>query len=110
MNMQMRDCFATLWAIVDDYSEAIWAVLLTQLPCRVDEVSEQRFVLGRGLGHTCDERLGNDEQVDGRTWVDVTNANTVLIFVNFFRWDVAIDNFLKECLFGHDTMLPDGTA
>ncbi len=97
MNVQMRNGFAAVGAVVDDDAETLGEVFAAgDLGGGEQEVAEQRLVL-RGCGGDTGQRFfRNDEDVDGGLWRDVAEGEAEFVLMHDVCGDFAGGDFFEK--------------
>jgi len=95
----MEDRLARTWAHVQD-----GAVALLDVPLASDmggsqvAAANQFRVFGPSLLQSCKMFLGNHQHVRGRLRLDVLKREDILVFVDFFRWNLAADDAAEKTI------------
>lgn len=101
VEVKVWDRFAGEWALIDDNAEAfVQRSFLGDLLRDKEQMPQQRFVGGR-CGGQSQEVFWENQEVDGRLWVNVGNGCAELILIDKRGGNFAVGNFLKESL--HET-------
>lgn len=95
--MQMSNSFASVGAVIDHEAKAAGeAEFAGDGAGGEQEVAEDRLLVGRGLADAGNDRLGDDEQVDGSLRGDVVDDDAELVLVFDFGGDFAGDDAFEE--------------
>ncbi len=109
VDVQVGDGFAGVGAVVDHEAVAAGELeFLRELAGDDEEVTELRFIGRRGFADARDGLFRDDEEVDGRLWLDVVDDDAAVVFVFDLRGDFAVDDFLEEG-FRHGGICPRNT-
>ena len=81
VHVKVEHALCAVLPVVDDNAKADGAVLAAKLPSRRHEVSKDGCVFRRGSAESFNLFLGNDEEVNGRLRVDVTEREAHFVLV-----------------------------
>jgi hypothetical protein len=97
VDVEVRDAFAGVGAVVDDEAEAAGEVEFFRDDSGGDEeMAELGFVGWRGFADAGDECLWDDQEMDGRLGLDVVDDDAAVVLVLDLRGDFAVDDSLEE--------------
>ena len=104
VDVEVRDGFAAVGAVVDDDTESIFvdALLFGDGGDAGHHVAEEGLIIVFGEGDAGDEFFGDEEEVSGGPRADVAEAEAEVVFVDDVGGDFAVDDFLEEGLVGHE--------
>lgn len=102
VDVQMRDGFAAVGAVVDDEAVALGEIEVAG-DARGDEeeVAEEGLLGAGGVGEARNGFLGDDEDVDWRLGADVVKGVAELVLVGGRAGDFAVDDALENGAVGH---------
>ena len=105
MNVQMRDGFSSVGAVVDDGAKARFreAFLLRDDAHARKEVPEEGGLFRGRFRDARDELLRNKEEVDRGLGLDVSEAEAEVIFINDLGRNFTGDDLLKNGLRAHSS-------
>lgn len=97
----MRDGFAGVRTLVHDEAEAVREMeFFRDGAGDEEEMAEDCLIVGRGFADARYHLFGDDQEMDGRLWLDVVEDDAVFILVLELGGDFARDDFFEEG-FGH---------
>jgi hypothetical protein len=98
MDMEVRDCFATVGAVVDDEAVAGGGDVFAAGDVRggEEEVAEKALVIGLGGSNAGDGFFGDEEDVDWCLGRDIAKGEALIVLENDVGGDFAGDDFFKE--------------
>jgi hypothetical protein len=104
VDVQVKDGLSGTGADVEDGAVALLDVALAGDVGGGEVAAADEFgVGGFGLFQAGEMFLGNDEDVRGRLRVDVFEREDVVVLINFFRGNIALDDAAEEAMgIGHD--------
>src|SRR5882672_7297819 len=86
-------------AVVDDGAEALGrAGFAGKAPGDDEHLAERRLVAGLRIVERGDVRFGHEQDVHRRLRTDVVEGDHLVVFVDFFRRDLAADDFAKNAI------------
>ena len=106
VQMEVRDCFTAIPAIVDDHAEAVLAqaLLIRNQTNPGQEVTKEFLVPGVRLPDPHDQFFGNEEEMNRGLGSDIAKAEAELVLVDDIARYFAVGNLLEDCfLRGHDS-------
>ena len=105
--MQVVDGLSAVFAAVHHHAIAIAQIeLFCQIADDAPHVSDRRpvFVFD-GIDRS--NLLPRDHEDMHRSLrTDVMKRQAMIVLVNEFRWNLSVNDFLEDCLLGHDRLLP----
>lgn len=103
--MKVRDGLLAELTVVDDQTVAVLETLrASEFGRDPKEMSDERLVLSIHSVDAGQWSTGHNEDVSGSLRCNVMKGAAKLVFVQHHRWDVAVEDFLEECGFGHDAL------
>ena len=99
MDVQVVHTLATLGAIVDNSAVAISHAFLGSNFSYCDhKVAEKSCMAVFSLANACESVpvLGDDQEVLGCHWGNVSECQAFVVFVDNISWDLFADNFVKD--------------
>ena len=96
--MQMRHCFAGVWAIVEHQPEAgLGQPQFISYFCGLEqEMTEDLMILGTGLGNARDGLLRDDQHMGRGLGFDILKSQDQVVFVNDRGGNLTRDDFLEK--------------
>ena len=102
VDMEVRDGFAAVRAIVDGDAKALFELeLLSKRGGGEEEVAKDGSVFGGGFTDARDGLAGYDEQVHGSTRSDIVEGDARCVLMLDFGGNFALHDFLKDRFFRH---------
>ena len=106
MQVHMRNGFAGVFAIVDNYAESVFK------PAKGGDFGSRQQECRKGLrvgfsrgGKPFDWLYWEKQNVDGRLRIDIVYRRAEVVFVDNFRRNFAVENLLEECF--HEPILSE---
>jgi len=96
--MQMRHCFAGVWAIVEHQPEAgLGQPQFISYFCGLEqEMTEDLMILGTGLGNARDGLLRDDQHMGRGLGFDILKSQDQVVLVNDRAGNLTRDDFLEK--------------